>query len=607
MLDVVEQLLAGDSAASSGGVRWQGDKIVVKMPHVGQHVVCHQDWAFYPHTNDDLCTVSVVLEDMSLDRGGLCYVPGSHRGAVYAHHDASGQFIGGLADRAFDPCSVEWEGVQCSAGSLIVHHARTVHASPRNASPTLRPLLLLQYAANDAWPLQQHARGAWGVDPPPGHALDEWAFYCRSVLRGEPTRRARLENVPASLPVPWPGRGGLGSLYSQLDHVETVLDPATATIASVGAAASVIDVRTPDAPPLGSPPSSARQFASLWARRASADASEALEWQRLMQFVGAGPYGSLSRAPRSRATLQAALLEAVRGGHEVDDDDVYDALHAAFHGRVVGSAEHAAASSWAFDRTGKRAEEVAVLAQRCRTFEPQAAALLDVGCADGAITAALGQRLGLRPAAVHGCDSKEQMLVGEEAASAGFTYTQLPPQNEHFWWGGEAVLPYEDGSFDLVTALMTLHHVRNLKPLLDDVRRVLRPGGLFIFREHDCHSRANAAVVDIMHGMHHRTWAPADHPNYRGRGWLGANYSAFYQSAEGWNMAVTAAGLAPHPVMGPRLRPGGDAEAVWRSTDEPASALHGEALATQLQVGGGEQQVVHCVDPKRVVFGVYLK
>ena len=113
MLDVVEQLLAGDSAASSGGVRWQGDKIVVKMPHVGQHVVCHQDWAFYPHTNDDLCTVSVVLEDMSLDRGGLCYVPGSHRGAVYAHHDASGQFIGGLADRAFDPCAVEWEGVQC--------------------------------------------------------------------------------------------------------------------------------------------------------------------------------------------------------------------------------------------------------------------------------------------------------------------------------------------------------------------------------------------------------------------------------------------------------------------------------------------------------------
>ena len=72
-------------------------------------------------------------------------------------------------------------------------------------------------------------------------------------------------------------------------------------------------------------------------------------------------------------------------------------------------------------------------------------------------------------------------------------------------------------------------------------------------------------------------------------------------------MAVTAAGLSPHPVMGPRLRPGGEVEAVWRSADEPGPALHGSVLAGQLRQGGGEQQVVHCVDPKRVVFGVYVK
>ena len=136
---------------------------------------------------------------------------------------------------------------------------------------------------------------------------------------------------------------------------------------------------------------------------------------------------------------------------------------------------------------------------------------------------------------------------------------------------------------------------------------MLRPGGLFIFREHDCHSRANAAVVDIMHGMHFRTWAPADHPNYRPRGWLAQNYSAFYQSAEAWNMAVSAAGLAPHPIMGPRLRPGGDPEAVWRSADDPKSALDGAALAAQLRQGGGEQHVVHLLEPKRVIFGVYVK
>ena len=181
----------------------KGDKIVVKEPHTEDVVWCvvthhghsaipntptrtvtrtrpstqthsHQDWAFYPHTNDDLCTVSVVMEDMSLERGGLCFVPGSHRGPVYSHHDSNGQFVGGIADSRFDPDAESWESVECRAGSLIVHHARTVHASPSNDAAALRPLLLLQYAANDAWPLQQNTRGAWGVELPTGHNMEEW-------------------------------------------------------------------------------------------------------------------------------------------------------------------------------------------------------------------------------------------------------------------------------------------------------------------------------------------------------------------------------------------------------------------------------------------------
>ena len=312
----------------------------------------------------------------------------------------------------------------------------------------MRPLLLLQYAANDAWPLQQNARGAWGVDLPAGHSLDEWALYCRSVLRGDPTRRARLAPVPASLPVPWPRRGQLGALYERLGHVESLVDPATATIATVGPAASVAGA---DVVPLGPPPSSGAQFASLWAHRDSPITAEALEWQRLMQFVGAGPYGSLSRAAVSRAKLQVALVEAVRSGGR--DDDIYDALHTCFHTQVVGSDEHTAAASWSSDRTDKRAEEVASLARRCRDFDASSA-LLDVGCADGAITARLGAMLGLRTAAVHGCDSKEAMLVGNETSASGMTFTRLPPQSASFesWPDGAAphVLPYEDGSFDLV-------------------------------------------------------------------------------------------------------------------------------------------------------------
>jgi SAM-dependent methyltransferase len=161
--------------------------------------------------------------------------------------------------------------------------------------------------------------------------------------------------------------------------------------------------------------------------------------------------------------------------------------------------------------------------------------------------------------------------VGSDTTAAGMTFTPMPPQETGALFGGGTtasatadasatvkaqsaaaglvaaaspmqMLPYPDCSFDLVTALMTLHHVRHQKPMFDEIRRVLRPGGVLVFREHDCHSRPNAAVLDLMHGIHHRSWAPANHRNYRPRGWLAKNYVGWYQSAEGWNMLATAAG-----------------------------------------------------------------
>lgn len=42
-------------------------------------------------------------------------------------------------------------------------------------------------------------------------------------------------------------------------------------------------------------------------------------------------------------------------------------------------------------------------------------------------------------------------------------------------------LPFSDNSFDLVTANVVVEHVRNPRALLHEVRRVLAPGGLFLF------------------------------------------------------------------------------------------------------------------------------
>ena len=170
ILDIAEELILEASTSKSPlstGLRFHGDKIVFKHGGgKGQAVPCHADFAYYPHTNSDMCTVSVVLEDMTVSGGGLLFLPGSHNDAHYSHHHEDGTFTGAITQEGFDPNSFAWDAVECSAGSLIVHHVRTVHASGPNKSSTDRPLLLLQYAALDSWPLQQHTRGAWGIDIP---------------------------------------------------------------------------------------------------------------------------------------------------------------------------------------------------------------------------------------------------------------------------------------------------------------------------------------------------------------------------------------------------------------------------------------------------------
>ena len=41
-----------------------GGKVNLKSPGVGAPVEWHQDWAFYPHTNDDVLAVGILLDDM---------------------------------------------------------------------------------------------------------------------------------------------------------------------------------------------------------------------------------------------------------------------------------------------------------------------------------------------------------------------------------------------------------------------------------------------------------------------------------------------------------------------------------------------------------------
>jgi phytanoyl-CoA hydroxylase len=168
------------------GVRLKSSKLNLKEAEGGAPVEWHQDWAFYPHTNQDVLAVGVMLDDCQLENGPLLILPGSHKGPVYDHH-ADGFFCG-----AMDPsrCGTDFsKAVPClgPAGSISIHHARAVHGSADNVSPYPRRLLLYELTAVDAWPLI-------GVPN-----LDE--FNSR-ILVGKPTIEPRMENVPVRMPLP---------------------------------------------------------------------------------------------------------------------------------------------------------------------------------------------------------------------------------------------------------------------------------------------------------------------------------------------------------------------------------------------------------------------
>ena len=186
ILDIVEQLIGP-------GVRYQSTKLNLKAAGYGSPVEWHQDWAFYPHTNDDILAVGVCIDAMSQANGGLLVVPGSHRGPLYDHHQ-DGWFVGAITGAEVDTEQVVQ--LEVPAGGISLHHVRTVHGSVPNRSPRPRRLLLLELCAVDAWPL---------LNMPGLEAFDA------RILRGSATVTPRLEAAPVRIPLPAHERRG--SIY----------------------------------------------------------------------------------------------------------------------------------------------------------------------------------------------------------------------------------------------------------------------------------------------------------------------------------------------------------------------------------------------------------
>jgi phytanoyl-CoA hydroxylase len=168
-------------------IRFDTSKLNLKAAGYGAPVEWHQDWAFYPHTNDDLAAVGILIDDVDEANAPLMVIPGSHKGPILDHHE-NGVFCG-----AMDPArrEVDYDAAVAltgPAGSITVHHVRAVHGSATNTSGRPRRLLLHQYRAADAWPLLA--------------LRQDFDDFRSKLLCGEDTLEPRMERVPVRLPLP---------------------------------------------------------------------------------------------------------------------------------------------------------------------------------------------------------------------------------------------------------------------------------------------------------------------------------------------------------------------------------------------------------------------
>lgn len=180
-------------------LRFDGAKLNMKEAGGGAAVEWHQDWAFYPHTNDDMAAVGIMMDDCAVENGPLLCIPGTHKGPVYDHH-SDGVFCGAIDPKATD---LDFDAARpCvgPAGSISVHHVRVVHGSAQNVSDKTRRLLLYQYHAADAWPLLAASQPA-----------DDAAFSAAPLCGDFDPVAPRMEALPVRLPLPKPTHAG--SIY----------------------------------------------------------------------------------------------------------------------------------------------------------------------------------------------------------------------------------------------------------------------------------------------------------------------------------------------------------------------------------------------------------
>ncbi|MEX0643347.1 MAG: phytanoyl-CoA dioxygenase family protein [Pirellulales bacterium] len=145
LLDCIESLIGPD-------FNLHHSKLNMKPARVGSVVEWHQDMAYFPHTNDDLVTTLIYLDDATEENGCLQVLP-RHQHHYFDHSGPDGKFAGMITEDFSNHRFGRPVSLAAPAGSVIFMHCLTPHSSLPNRSDHPRRTLIYEYRAADSLPI----------------------------------------------------------------------------------------------------------------------------------------------------------------------------------------------------------------------------------------------------------------------------------------------------------------------------------------------------------------------------------------------------------------------------------------------------------------------
>ena len=224
--------------------------------------------------------------------------------------------------------------------------------------------------------------------------------------------------------------------------------------------------------------------------------------ERLIKYITKRLTADYAIARRNVASMIYHMIQA-----DEPDDKIYAALAKLLTSYVQRPDEHRAIDRASVIKT------IVDLAQ-CA-----GGTYVDIGAADGSVTKHVGE-------------------VVEAMNIIALDIIDPPPDTDlDYRKILDGIFPVDDKTADVITAFVVLHHVKDLPTLLSEVRRVLKPGGVFIIREHDVGRDSCRVFVDVIHAVSHVIHRGEDVTEFY------KEHFTFCRSASSWDNIISKYGM----------------------------------------------------------------